>query len=189
MFRPLESQYAELTDLSCRHSPRRQPFPRFELTNSVTTSESMSVLTAATGAKKGPPGEEGGGVGRDWSERSRERVWSFLTSQILIRSSPDRPRDEESTHFRDRLLLAVRRKCGRVGFTLMQPIFWSERPYRMVLCLSSRRSRCQTPPRASEIHISCPVGVRSMLEIRVSSIEKISLETPDVNDRLRIVQS
>lgn len=75
----------------------------------------------------------------------------------------------ERNYFNDRLLLAVSKKFGRVGFRLMHPIFCSESPYHLVLDSLARRSRCVTPPRLSDSHISLPVGFRSMLEIRVPS--------------------
>jgi hypothetical protein len=92
-------------------------------------------------------------------------------------------------YFSMRLLLAVNKNCGFVGLMLTLPIFKLESPYHLAFDLSSRRSRCVSPPCASEIQISCPVGVRSMLDISASSVWNISRDIPDVNDKLRIVQS
>jgi hypothetical protein len=72
---------------------------------------------------------------------------------------------------------------------LTVPILSLDKPYRRALDLSARKSRCVKPPSASEIHISFPIGGRSMLDINTSSVEKISRETPEEKQRLRIVQS
>src|SRR5260221_5427781 len=94
------------------------------------------------------------------------------------------------TYFMARLLLAVKRKCVLVGFTLTDPILLSESPYFRAFDLSSRRSTCVTPPELSEIHNSWPVGGRSMLEMRFpSSFAKTSFEPPETKERLRTVQS
>ena len=72
---------------------------------------------------------------------------------------------------------------------LTEPIFWSESSYQRALDLSWRRSRCVTPPEASDAHSSCPAGGRSMLVIRTSPDENTSRDTPVAKERLRIVQS
>ena len=56
--------------------------------------------------------------------------------------------------------------------------------------LASLRSKCTTPPAASEIHISFPAGGMSTLESKAPpSAVYISRETPDSKDKERSVQS
>lgn len=88
-----------------------------------------------------------------------------------------------------RELDAVNRKCGLVGFTLTLPTFSPERPYQVALDRANRVSRCVTPPKASEIHMTHPTGSKSKELMRASPEEKISLEIPEPIERLRIEQS
>lgn len=117
-------------------------------------------------------------------------VASFLTSQTLRAHQQVKTKNRSDIpYFKKRLLLAVNKNVGFVGLMLMLPIFTLESPYHLALDLSSRKSRCVSPPCASETHISCPVGTRSILDIRASSVVNTSRDMPDVNDKLRIVQS
>lgn len=95
----------------------------------------------------------------------------------------------KSINLRTRELDAVNRKWGLVGFTLTLPTFSLERPYQVALDWSIRMSKCVIPPAASEIHMMCPAGSKSMELMRTSPEEKISLQIAEPIERFRIVQS
>lgn len=95
----------------------------------------------------------------------------------------------KKTYLKALLFDEVSRRCGLTGFTLTQPIFWSDKPYQAARDLRSRRSRRVTPPTASDIHISRPPGGRSTDVMSSLSVANISLETPATKSKCRIVQS
>ena len=107
----------------------------------------------------------------------------------MMSETADKAHTFSCTYFKVRLFDAVSSRCGFTGLMLTEPIFWSESSYQRALDLSWRRSRCVTPPEASDAHSSCPAGGRSMLVIRTSPDENTSRDTPVARERLRIVQS
>ena len=167
ILRPRGSQNAELTDLPCPHSPRRQAWPSFDPRKSSTAW--VSTLVGSTD-----------------SITASLRVSQTLPCYwVIIILNPGCYK----TYLINRVFDAAKMKWFRTGFMLTDPILFSDKRYRLALDLSWRRSRCVMPPSESDNHISFPVGVKSMQFMRVSSNEYTSREIPEVNEKLRTVQS